>query len=101
MLKFRVLLFFAAGFVFGAAATTAAILLRVRNAPEPMAPPPRPPMPSWSEEAQKIHRCSRPACGKRIVKSREGDRQIVRRTVAGIEYFHAACWDEGAGEPRP
>lgn len=90
------LAFGVAGFVVGAGVTTTAILLRARRALEPT---PRPPMSSWTEEAQEIHRCAR--CGRKIVKSREGDRQIVRRAEAGIEHYHVGCWDEEAGAPKP
>lgn len=87
-----------AGVIVGATITTAVLLLRERDeaAPEP---PPRPPMPSWSEEAQQIHRCAR--CRRKILRDHERDRQVVRWVEAGIEYYHAACWDDAAGAPRP
>lgn len=88
-----------AGVAIGGALVGAAWIFaesRRRSTPPPLRV--REPLPSWPEEAQKIHECAR--CGRRIVKLREGDKQIVRRTDAGVEHYHVECWDAVAGAPR-
>ena len=101
MLKSRVFLLLAwgvAGFVVGAGIVTAVILLRERVAAPEELPPPRAPMPSWTEEAQQIHRCRR--CGRKIIRGHERDQQRARWVGDRIEYFHDACWDEATGGPK-
>jgi len=84
----------------GASLALVAVALRVslrRSTPPP--PQPRASLPSWTEEAQKIHVCAR--CGRKIVREREQDRQVVRPTEGGaVEHYHLGCWDDAAGAPR-